>query len=225
MEIGNKLYELRKNANLSQEQLAEKLNITRQTISNWELGQTVPDIMQAKEISKIFKITLDELIDNNVKDILVEKISNTEKIVGTTKKNLKMLSIVIIVFLIIVVLINVVYMYRVHKEKTMLEQRQFQEQLYREYMTNIKTRRFYISINNEKYSYIIQYGEDNAPILDTLALISEYNEKAQENYNIYINYILQTYGNYKDVKERINDVKNYFESRGGTWEENSNILM
>ena len=148
MEIGNKLYELRKNANLSQEQLAEKLNITRQTISNWELGQTVPDIMQAKEISKIFKITLDELIDNNVKDILVEKISNTEKIVGTTKKNLKMLSIVIIIFLIIVVLINVVYMYRVHKEKTMLEQRQFQEQLYREYMTNIKTRRFYISINN-----------------------------------------------------------------------------
>ena len=71
----------------------------------------------------------------------------------------------------------------------------------------------------------IKYGEDNAPILDTLALISEYNEKAQENYNIYINYILQTYGNYKDFKERINDVKNYFESRGGTWEENSNILM
>ena len=42
---------------LSQENLAEKLNVTRQTISNWESGQTTPDILQAKQLSKIFKIS------------------------------------------------------------------------------------------------------------------------------------------------------------------------
>ena len=49
MEIGNKILELRKKANLSQEQLAEKINVTRQTISKWELNETTPDIKQAKE--------------------------------------------------------------------------------------------------------------------------------------------------------------------------------
>ena len=54
MEIGNKILELRKKNNLSQEALAEKIGVTRQTISKWELGETSPDIKQAKELSKVF---------------------------------------------------------------------------------------------------------------------------------------------------------------------------
>lgn len=72
MNINEKILLLRKKAGLSQESLAEKLNVTRQTVSNWELGQTTPDILQAKELSKIFKVSLDDLTDNklelNVKD-------------------------------------------------------------------------------------------------------------------------------------------------------------
>ena len=49
MEIGNRILELRKESKLSQEQLAEKMNVTRQTISKWELNETTPDIKQAKE--------------------------------------------------------------------------------------------------------------------------------------------------------------------------------
>ena len=64
MEIGNKILELRKNAKLSQEQLAEKMDVTRQTISKWELGETTPDIKQAKELSKIFNVSLDELTND-----------------------------------------------------------------------------------------------------------------------------------------------------------------
>ena len=44
MELGKQIYELRKKANLSQEQLAEKVGVSRQTISKWELGETAPDI-------------------------------------------------------------------------------------------------------------------------------------------------------------------------------------
>ena len=54
MELGNKILELRKKEKLSQEELAEKINVTRQTISKWELNETTPDIKQAKELSKIF---------------------------------------------------------------------------------------------------------------------------------------------------------------------------
>ena len=82
MELGNKILELRKKENLSQEQLAEKLDVTRQTISKWELNETTPDIKQAKELSKIFKVSLDELTDNDIKNIMEEKISNTEKLAG-----------------------------------------------------------------------------------------------------------------------------------------------
>ena len=56
MEIGNKISELRKKNNLSQEALAEKIGVTRQTISKWELGETSPDIKQAKELSKVFNV-------------------------------------------------------------------------------------------------------------------------------------------------------------------------
>ena len=66
MTLGNKIVELRKKRNLTQEQLSEKLGITRQTLSNWEKGITNPDIIQAKNISSLFKITLDDLTDNKL---------------------------------------------------------------------------------------------------------------------------------------------------------------
>lgn len=66
MNINEKILLLRKKAGLSQESLAEKLNVTRQTVSNWELGQTTPDILQAKELSKIFNVSLDDLTNNKL---------------------------------------------------------------------------------------------------------------------------------------------------------------
>lgn len=54
MEMGSRIYELRKKNNLSQENLAEKIGVARQTISKWELGETSPDIKQAKQLAQIF---------------------------------------------------------------------------------------------------------------------------------------------------------------------------
>lgn len=66
MILGEKIIELRKKKKLTQEQLSEKLGITRQTLSNWENNTTNPDIEQAKNIAVFFKISLDDLTDNKL---------------------------------------------------------------------------------------------------------------------------------------------------------------
>ena len=63
--FSEKLYELRKEKRFSQEELAEKLNVARQTISKWENGTTNPDTNNLIELSKIFEISIDELVGND----------------------------------------------------------------------------------------------------------------------------------------------------------------
>ena len=109
MEIGNKIAELRKKNGLSQEELAEKVGVTRQTISKWELGETSPDLKQAKELSKVFKVSLDELVDNDIKNILVEKTSNTEKLAGLILKLIRFVVIFVIVAPILYIVLYIVF--------------------------------------------------------------------------------------------------------------------
>ena len=111
MNLGNKILELRKKENLSQEQLAEKMNVTRQTISKWELNETTPDIKQSKELSKIFKISLDELTNNDINDLVMQKVSNTEKLAGLVLKVSKWLGVCFLVTLIIDIISFIIYMF------------------------------------------------------------------------------------------------------------------
>ncbi|MDF2877889.1 MAG: putative transcriptional regulator [Clostridia bacterium] len=66
MTLGEKIQQLRKSRSLSQEQLAEKLNISRQSISKWELNDATPDLSKIVMLSKLFSISMDELIKENV---------------------------------------------------------------------------------------------------------------------------------------------------------------
>lgn len=67
MTLGQKLKEIRKRFGLSQEQLAEIMNISRQAITKWENDGGLPDINNLQELSKIFGITVDYLLnDKNV---------------------------------------------------------------------------------------------------------------------------------------------------------------
>lgn len=59
MEIGKKLKEARLNRDLTQEVIAEKLNVSRQTISNWENEKSYPDIISVIELSNLYSISLD----------------------------------------------------------------------------------------------------------------------------------------------------------------------
>ena len=62
MTLGERLTELRKKMNLSQEDVAEKLNVTRQTVSKWELDQSTPDFDKILPICKLYNITSEELL-------------------------------------------------------------------------------------------------------------------------------------------------------------------
>lgn len=62
MEFANRLYELRKQKGLSQEELANQLNVTRQTVSKWEVGDSAPDMEKLIALSELFEISLDELV-------------------------------------------------------------------------------------------------------------------------------------------------------------------
>ena len=62
MKFNEKIIMLRKNKNLSQEDLGNELGVARQTISKWELGETTPEMDKLIKMSEIFEITLDDLI-------------------------------------------------------------------------------------------------------------------------------------------------------------------
>ncbi len=62
MELGKKIYQLRKLSGMTQEQLAEKLNISRQTLSKWENGTSMPDVESVVRLSALFQTSLEELL-------------------------------------------------------------------------------------------------------------------------------------------------------------------
>ncbi len=105
MNLGDKILQLRKKNGLSQEQLGEKVDVTRQTISNWELGETTPNPEQLKKMSKAFNVSIDEILDNDSKEFLMNKISNTEKLAGIIIKILKVIGIVIVVYIIFMIIV------------------------------------------------------------------------------------------------------------------------
>ena len=69
MNLGNKIRELRRAGNLTQEQLAAALNITPQAVSKWEMGASYPDMTMIPIIASFFKVSLDELFDFDVKNV------------------------------------------------------------------------------------------------------------------------------------------------------------
>lgn len=105
MSIGKKIVNLRLSKNLTQEKLAEKLGITRQTLSNWESDITSPDLKQAKKLCSIFCVSLDELVGNDL-NVIQEKLINTEKLTIKQTKFIKVL-LVTIYFIILLSVIGI----------------------------------------------------------------------------------------------------------------------
>lgn len=102
MDLGNKLIELRKSKKLSQEELAEKINVSRQTISNWENGRFYPDIDALVKLSKYFNISIDDLL--NCDDKVIEYLKESTDIVKSNKHLFYaiLLNILIIILFIII---------------------------------------------------------------------------------------------------------------------------
>ena len=77
MDIGNKLLRARTKANLTQEQVAEALGVSRQTISNWENEKSYPDVNSLVLLSEVFQTSIDNLIKGDI-EIMKEKINEQE---------------------------------------------------------------------------------------------------------------------------------------------------
>lgn len=72
LELSNQIKKYRTNMKLSQEELGEKVYVTRQTISNWETGKNYPDIHSLLLLSSVFGVSLDQLIKGDI-DIMKEE--------------------------------------------------------------------------------------------------------------------------------------------------------
>ncbi len=133
MNLGEKIYEIRKEKGVSQDVLAGKLGVTRQTISNWENNVTAPDISQAKKLSEELGISLNELLGEKPE----------------VKKSSKKVTVAIIIILIIVSLpiIFVLLSFVLFKSNTVSE-------------SNITTSVYFTcDLDDTNYSYEFEFDE------------------------------------------------------------------
>lgn len=101
--LGKNILKLRKKSGLSQEQLGEKVNVTRQTISNWELNETTPNPEQLKLLSKALNVSIDELLDNDIKGVIETKVNEIDINIVKNNNLLKILFVIIIVIIAITI--------------------------------------------------------------------------------------------------------------------------
>ena len=80
MSLGNSLFNARKKKGLSQEAVAEKLGVSRQTISKWETDETLPDIRQSKHLAVLYGLSLDELIEFDL------EVREIQEVIGRTRE-------------------------------------------------------------------------------------------------------------------------------------------
>ena len=122
MSLGNHLFEARKKRGLSQEEVAGKLGVSRQTISKWEAAQSYPDFQRLVMLSDYFGMSLDELVkDLDVQDVrdrklTDEKVASMYSDVETAKEFVKKFykficyfGIFVILFCVIVFVIHLIF--------------------------------------------------------------------------------------------------------------------
>ena len=96
MEIERKLKNARVQAGLTQEQVAEKVMVSRQTISNWENGKSLPDIVSIMKLSDLYQISIDDLLKGDKK--MTDKI---EKDVNIAKSNKRLIVTTALILLVV----------------------------------------------------------------------------------------------------------------------------
>lgn len=97
MTIGQKLKQARIEKGYSQEELAEKANVSRQTISNWETGKTYPDIVSVLFLSELYNLSLDSLLKGD--GAMLNHLEESTNVVKSNKKLIIAILVNIFVFI------------------------------------------------------------------------------------------------------------------------------
>lgn len=105
MKFNEKLLELRKQKGWSQEELGNQLNVSRQTISKWEMASTTPELENLVMLSKIFDISIDELVANDKKSSDEKELKN----INIKKKRKIIWIIIIIIFILCIICTDLLY--------------------------------------------------------------------------------------------------------------------
>lgn len=115
MSFGENILALRKGKNISQDELGGRLNVSRQTISKWELGETTPEMEKLIVLSEFFNVSIDELVkgkrpepklDNDTIEIEVTKTRTTRDVVFLT---LKIIGIAVGILLLVDIFVIIIY--------------------------------------------------------------------------------------------------------------------
>ncbi len=206
MNLGKNISKYRKKQNLSQEELAEMLKVSRQTISNWELNETMPSSEQVVLLTKIFKITADELLEIDTENVLIEKMNGTEKIVKSQFKVVKLL-LVIFYFLILFILIGFIIYFVTLKDYT---------SDYQEYANcNINNKSIRLFITPGIYNKYDEEKEEYVIVNDNIWRL--HIEERDQNNNIIMPDIGLSAGySYKEALDSLNYLKKRIIEKGGT---------
>ena len=99
MEISEKLKEARQKAGMTQDQVSEKIMVSRVTVSHWENGKSLPDIVSLLSLSDLYSISLDELVKGDSK--MTEKVRKDAKNANINKRLIGVTSILVIAVLLV----------------------------------------------------------------------------------------------------------------------------
>ena len=101
MEISERLKEARQKAGMTQEQVAEQIMVSRVTVSHWENGKSLPDIVSLISLSDLYSISLDELVKGDSK--MTEKVKKDAKDADNNKRLIKITGILVIAVVLVYV--------------------------------------------------------------------------------------------------------------------------
>ncbi len=192
MDTVNRIAELRKRNNLSQEGLAEKVGVARQTISKWELGETSPDLKQAKKLSEIFGVSLDELVCAQVSEAEQAVCGPMDCAPARPEKKKDALKAAAVCFLVILIIASPIFVRLLIKKNRYYDSKQ----------DNIMYASIECTLHGEQYFYEFRFYGDDGQIIEAggdgyLADITE----------------IEKYGN---AYKAINIIDAYVKNNGGT---------
>ena len=95
MKLSEKIVKLRKSNGWSQEEFAEKLDVSRQAVSRWEVGTAQPDAMNILQLSKLFGVTADYLLNDDYEsDMDIPRLKETHEALDIKKDSVRKLSLI-----------------------------------------------------------------------------------------------------------------------------------